>query len=124
MWQGQNLRILNIGNMVYLFSYGTLQLEQVQLETFGRLLKGDPDKLSGYKTRWLKILDEEVVRRSGETQHPMLKFTGMGTDLIEGTVFEITEVELSKADQYEVDDYRRIEVTMVSGKKAFVYIEK
>ncbi|AEV98842.1 hypothetical protein Niako_2502 [Niastella koreensis GR20-10] len=27
--------------MPYLFSYGTLQLEQVQIETFGRRLKGE-----------------------------------------------------------------------------------
>lgn len=27
--------------MAYLFSYGTLQYEQVQLEIFGRLLKGE-----------------------------------------------------------------------------------
>ncbi len=28
-----------------LFSYGTLQLEKVRLETFGRILKGSPDVL-------------------------------------------------------------------------------
>jgi len=30
-----------------LFSYGTLQLEKVQLENYGRLLKGERDKLIG-----------------------------------------------------------------------------
>ncbi|HAO29187.1 MAG TPA: UDP-N-acetylmuramate--alanine ligase, partial [Chryseobacterium indologenes] len=31
--------------MPYLFSYGTLQKEQVQLETFGRILQGEKDTL-------------------------------------------------------------------------------
>lgn len=30
-----------------LFSYGTLQLEQVQLTTFGRKLDGQPDDMRG-----------------------------------------------------------------------------
>lgn len=34
--------------MEKLFSYGTLQLEQVQLDTFGRLLEGQADTLQGY----------------------------------------------------------------------------
>ncbi len=32
-----------------LFSYGTLQSESVQLETFGRKLEGEPDTLPGYR---------------------------------------------------------------------------
>ena len=33
------------------------------------------------------------------------------------TAFEITSSELAKADDYEVDDYQRIEVTLKSEKK-------
>ena len=32
-----------------LFTYGTLQLEEVQLATFGRVLEGRPDALVGYR---------------------------------------------------------------------------
>lgn len=32
-----------------LFSYGTLQQENVQIATFGRLLNGAPDALVGFK---------------------------------------------------------------------------
>jgi len=32
-----------------LFSYGTLQLENVQLENYGRTLRGERDRLIGYK---------------------------------------------------------------------------
>jgi hypothetical protein len=31
--------------MPFLFSYGTLQKEQVQMETFGRILQGEKDYL-------------------------------------------------------------------------------
>ena len=50
--------------MPLLFSYGTLQLEQVQLETFGRLLKGEKDILEDYKLTVIEITDPEVLRKS------------------------------------------------------------
>jgi hypothetical protein len=61
--------------MPYLFSYGTLQKEKVQLETFGRILQGEKDALSGYKIDMLEITDPEVLRTSGEKYHPVLKFS-------------------------------------------------
>ncbi len=36
--------------MPLLFSYGTLQQEDVQLSTFGRLLQGQRDELLGFET--------------------------------------------------------------------------
>jgi hypothetical protein len=62
--------------MPNLFSYGTLQKEQVQLETFGRLLQGEKDILSGYKLNMLEITDPEVLRKSGQKYHPILEFSG------------------------------------------------
>ena len=41
-----------------LFSYGTLQLQSVQLNIFGRILEGVPDVLTGYKITLVKIEDE------------------------------------------------------------------
>ena len=40
-----------------LFSYGTLQLKNVQKETFGRNLVGEKDILLGYKLENLKIFN-------------------------------------------------------------------
>lgn len=37
-------------------------------------------------------------------------------------VFEISEAELAAADEYEVDDYRRIAVPLRSGATAWVYV--
>ena len=106
-----------------LFSYGTLQLEKVQLESFGRRLKGDKDVLHGYKLSYVEIKDESVLSKSEQKYHPIAIKTNNAKDTIEGTVFEITELELHQADNYEVDDYMRVKETLKSGKEAWVYVE-
>jgi len=108
--------------MENLFSYGTLQLESVQLSTFGRKLEGYADCLVGYNLAFIKIVDEEVVASSGMTEHPVIHYTNNMNDVIHGTVFSITQQELYQADEYEAADYKRIEVTLKSGQKAWVYV--
>ncbi|WP_213959874.1 gamma-glutamylcyclotransferase family protein [Variovorax sp. dw_954] len=107
----------------WLFSYGTLQLEPVQRATFGRLLSGQPDSLSGYRLEQVAIRDAAVVATSGKAHHPMAVRTGKQNDRIEGTVFEITAAELAQADDYEVEDYQRARATLASGRQAWVYVE-
>lgn len=107
-----------------LFSYGTLQLEKVQLESFGRKLKGEKDSLSGYKVVPLKIKDKQVLEKSQQAIHPIAVFTGNSDDKIDGVVFEISGDELLQADAYEVGDYKRMAVKLDSGKKAWVYVAK
>ncbi|CEK10972.1 gamma-glutamylcyclotransferase family protein [Legionella hackeliae] len=104
-----------------LFSYGTLQLEQVQLATFSRLLKGQKDKLKGYKLTDLEITDPYVIEVSGKSVHQILSPTTDEKASVEGMVFELTLEELLKADEYEVKDYRRIKVSLASGLEAWVY---
>lgn len=106
-----------------LFSYGTLQLEPVQLATFGRKLAGTPDALPGYSRTLVEITDPEVLATSGETHHPIVAHTGNGADQVTGTVFEVTAQEMVNADTYEVDDYKRVAVTLASGKRAWVYVD-
>jgi gamma-glutamylcyclotransferase (GGCT)/AIG2-like uncharacterized protein YtfP len=105
-----------------LFSYGTLQDEAVQFATFGRRLEGRPDQLRGYRLEMLPIRDAQVVATSGATQHPIASPTGGDAHIVSGTLFRITPQELAQADAYEVDDYRRISVTLVSGARAWVYV--
>jgi gamma-glutamylcyclotransferase (GGCT)/AIG2-like uncharacterized protein YtfP len=107
-----------------LFSYGTLQLEKVQIENYGRLLEGKKDTLFGYKLDKLKITDTEVLKKSGKEFHPIAVKTGSPNDVVEGTIFEITESELIATDKYEVNDYQRVLETFVSGEKAWIYIAK
>ncbi|MBT3637895.1 MAG: gamma-glutamylcyclotransferase [Opitutae bacterium] len=107
--------------MEKLFSYGTLQLPQVQESLFGRILAGTKEGLPGYKVEKLKITDQAVIEKSGTDMHPILVRTGEPADVVAGMVFEITQVELEKADEYEVDDYRRTLATMRSGIQAWIY---
>jgi hypothetical protein len=106
-----------------LFSYGTLQLEAVQLATFGRLLAGSPDALAGFSLCMVEIDDPEVVRTSGQSHHPIVKFTGKNSDVVEGTAFRITSTELANADKYEVAAYQRVAVMLASGLLAWVYVD-
>ena len=50
---------------VWLFSYGTLRLRNVQLALFGRELEGQADALPGYSVSPLEITDPEVIATSG-----------------------------------------------------------
>ncbi|ARG99939.1 gamma-glutamylcyclotransferase family protein [Legionella micdadei] len=110
--------------MQKLFSYGTLQLESVQLATFARRLEGRKDSLKGYVLRDLQITDPHVLKVSGKAVHQILVPTNQENDQVEGMVFDLTEAELVKADEYEVDDYVRIKVCLVSGIEAWVYAHR
>jgi len=111
-------------NQHFLFSYGTLQLKNVQIENYGRELTGSKDKLFNYKLDTLKITDQEVLQKSGKEHHPIASKTHDPNDFIEGTIFEITKLELDETDKYEVSDYVRVLETFSSGQKAWVYIAK
>ncbi|WP_448567331.1 gamma-glutamylcyclotransferase family protein [Thalassotalea ganghwensis] len=108
--------------MEKLFSYGTLQMENVQHETFGRRLSGQKDALVGYVLSEIKINDPSVIATSGTDIHPILKFTGNESDIVEGTVFEITPQELAQADEYEVKEYIRVLGRFTSGTNAWAYV--
>ena len=93
-----------------LFSYGTLQDREVQLSTFGRALVGERDSLPEYS-------------QTSCGPHLNVQFTGQLSDFVEGTRFEVTRTELEEADNYEATaDYKRIEVELKSGRRAWVYL--
>jgi hypothetical protein len=106
-----------------LFSYGTLQRESVQLSTFNRTLNGRPDSLIGYRITLIPINNQELVDSSGDTHYRNLEHTGTSSDVIEGTVFAVSESELELADEYEADaNFTRVIVELQSGTKAWVYL--
>ncbi len=109
---------------VVLFSYGTLRRAEVQLASFGRRLEGQGDTLLGFATEWVSITDPGVVAASGAARHPIVRHTGCADDAVEGSRFAIGPRDLAAADRYEVDDYRRIVVTLGSGTEAWVYVSK
>jgi gamma-glutamylcyclotransferase (GGCT)/AIG2-like uncharacterized protein YtfP len=105
-----------------LFSYGTLRQPEVQRATFGREIDGRPDAIVGYHLEYVSITDPHVIAASGSDRHPILKPTDRPGAAVEGTVFAISEADLAAADEYEVDDYRRIAVPLRSGDQAWVYV--
>ena len=107
-----------------LFSYGTLQYEKVQVETFGRKLKGTPEILEGYRLKQVRITDPDVLAKSEEEYHPIAVKSENENDSVEGVLFEITDEELAKADSYEVEDYKRAEVSFKSGKTGWIYVKR
>ena len=110
--------------MPLVFSYGTLQEEGVQRSTFGRLLQGHRDELPGFEQSLVRIGDPQVAAVSGRTHHANVTFNGRSDSRVSGTVFEITDAELSTADRYEqVAAYIRIAATLASGKQAWVYVD-
>lgn len=109
--------------MEKLFSYGTLRMTKVQQETFGRLLTGSTDALVGYVLSEVKIKDPDVIAKSGTDIHPILRYTGNISDKVEGTIFQVTAEELAQADDYEVDEYTRVEAHFQSGTTAWIYAD-
>ena len=109
--------------MPLLFSYGTLQQENVQSSTFGRLLHGKADQLVGYDLSFAHIDDAEVVALSGKSHHPIVKPADNANARVDGMVFDITDEELQNADTYEVAAYRRVAAMLASGRDAWVYVD-
>ncbi len=107
----------------HLFSYGTLQQPQVQRAVFGRLLDGVPDAIIGYRSAEVTITDPEVVATSGSAVHRIL-VADPAADDIAGSRFTVDDRQLAAADDYEVDDYTRISVTLRSGLTAWVYVSR
>jgi gamma-glutamylcyclotransferase (GGCT)/AIG2-like uncharacterized protein YtfP len=111
--------------MPLLFSYGTLQQEEVQLAMFGRKLDGERDLLVGYEPSLVRIPDPALAARLQKTHHDNVKPTGDDWSTVQGTAFEVTDAELASADTFEAQfDYRRLRVTLASGHDAWVYVHE
>ncbi|MFT4969175.1 MAG: gamma-glutamylcyclotransferase (GGCT)/AIG2-like uncharacterized protein YtfP [Chitinophagales bacterium] len=107
----------------FLFSYGTLQLEKVQLASFGRLLSGTKEVLEGFKLEQIQITEEAVLEKSEQKFHPIAIPSNNNKDKISGILYTISSQELKQADQYEVSDYQRVRATFCSGKEGWIYIK-
>ena len=111
-------------NVPLIFSYGTLQDERVQMSTFGRRIDGHQDELVGFEPSIVPIDDPQAAAAAGKTHHANVTFNGKQASRVSGTVFEITDDELTAADEYEkVAAYERIVAPLASGKQAWVYVD-
>jgi len=96
----------------YLFTYGTLQQENIQLTVFSRTLSGFNDTLLGYK-----LSDEKVVG-----VYPVMQCSDDPADFVNGRVYMCSNEEILGVDKYEGPAYKRIKVVLNSGKSAWAYI--
>ena len=109
--------------MPLLFSYGTLQLADVQRATFGRTLRGEPDALPGFEPSLVKVEGSIVPAIPGATHHANVVRAERADSRVNGMVFEVSDDDLAAADAFEAPPrYERIVVTLASGKQAWVYV--
>ena len=94
-----------------LFTYGTLQDPDVQMQLLGRTLgDGSPDTLRGYAMGKLK-----GVHTTYNMIYPQTGAT------VQGMVYEVSKDELEKLDQYESEAYLRVSATLMSNTRAWIY---
>ena len=97
--------------MPNLFIYGSLQNNEVQMHLFGRLHPGRKATLEDYKL--VDFLDSD-----NQVYPTIEKEKGLS---VVGKLITLSDEELKKADDYEGGQYKRIEVTLVGGQRAWVY---
>ena len=79
--------------------------------------------MPGYRQDMVEITDPVVIQTSGCKFHPIVVHTGDKSDEVTGSVFEISDDELIAADNYEVSNYKRVQIALKSGKSAWVYVQ-
>lgn len=100
--------------MEFIFTYGTLQDKRIQLALFKRTLTGCADSLLGYALAENKMAG----------LYPVIYPTKENAVYLEGIVYEVNQDELDKADDYEGEEYQRMQVVLESGIRAWVYVGK
>lgn len=95
----------------------------MQLSLFGRELAGQKDHLLGYEVSLAAVGDPEFALSSGKTNHAILRPGPDDTARVEGMALELTEDELAIADKYEPVEYKRVEASLASGRRTWVYVD-
>jgi gamma-glutamylcyclotransferase (GGCT)/AIG2-like uncharacterized protein YtfP len=109
--------------MPLLFAYGTLRQESVQRSAVGRRLEGQEDELMECELSSVRIEDPELAAANGQTHYANVTFNGNHKSRVPGTVFEVTDTELARIDEYEASaSYERVAATLASGRLAWVYV--
>ena len=97
-----------------LFVYGTLAIGETLKNIIDRDVPGIPVRLDGYDGSKMVIIESESYPAAEKNIECS----------IQGLLIEVTSEELEKLDIYETDAYKRKEVELTNGKKAWVYLNK
>jgi len=103
------------------FSYGTLRLPSVQVVLFGGPVPTVDDALVGWRLDEVAITDPAVIAASGSDRHPILR-PGGPDDRVPGSVLAVDGAGLAAIDDYEVDDYERVEADTLGGRRVWVFV--
>ncbi len=98
--------------MEKLFVYGTLKDPVIRRKAVGRAFSGAPDSLKGWRKTEFFVDGED---------YPVIVPDEDG--IVDGLIFEVTPAELKTLDDYE-EEYKRIEVVLKSGARAWAYVRK
>ena len=97
-----------------LFVYGTLATGETLKNILGRDVPDMQATLDGYDgSKTITIENESYPAAEKNTECS-----------IQGLLVEITPEELEKLDAWETDAYRRKEVELTNGIKAWIYLNK
>ena len=97
-----------------LFVYGALTAGETRKDVLGRDVPGIPATLDGYDgSKTVTIEKESYPAAEKKKKHS-----------IQGLLIEVTSEELEKLDVYETDAYKRKEVELTNGIKAWIYLNK
>jgi gamma-glutamylcyclotransferase (GGCT)/AIG2-like uncharacterized protein YtfP len=96
--------------MENLFVYGTLRCPSCRDSVVGRRVPAEVDALKGYSRSKIKL---------GKALFPIIYPEREGS--VKGLVITVTSDELKRIDAYETSAYKRSEVALASGKRAWVY---
>ena len=97
-----------------LFVYGTLATGETLKNILSRDVPGIPATLDGYDGSKMVTIENESYPAAEKNIECS----------IQGLLIEVTSEELEKLDVYETDAYKRKEVELTDGKKAWVYLNK
>jgi gamma-glutamylcyclotransferase (GGCT)/AIG2-like uncharacterized protein YtfP len=97
-----------------LFVYGTLATGETRKNILDRDVPGIPATLDGYDGSKMVTIDSEHYPAAEKNTECS----------IQGLLIEVTSEDLEKLDFYETDAYKRKEVELSNGIKAWIYLNK
>ncbi len=94
----------------------------MQRALFGREVAGEADALEGYVLNLISIREAAGPGANEAGEYLILRKAQGPAPPVRGVALRLTTAELDKADVYETAAYMRVEVTLVSGRRAFAYV--
>ena len=78
----------------------------------------------GYRIDTVEITDPMVLEQSGGKCHPLSRFSCHARKSVARAAFAVSQIDLAAGDPYEVTDYHRVGVSLLSGLMTWVYVDK